>query len=136
MSRKRVYWIGTTLLCALYGASALFYMTQGDTVRQLLGHLGFPGYLVPILVVAKLAGIAAILSRVKVGLSDLAYAGMFYHLLLATSAHLNAHDYGGVVPALLGLSFLAASFLTQNSARAAPSPYAPSGADSLKRAAA
>jgi len=134
MSRNLAYWISTALLCALYGISAVFYLTQGDTVRQLLGGLGYPGYLVPVLITAKLAGIAAVLSRVKVGLSDLAYAGMFYHLLLAISAHLNAHDYSGGVPALLGFAFLATSFLTQNAARATPSPYAPSGAGDYKRA--
>ncbi len=49
---------------------------------------------------------------------------MFFHLLLAISAHLNAGD-GGFAPALIGLVLLVASFLTQNAARASKSPYAP-----------
>ncbi|SCB57322.1 DoxX-like family protein [Rhizobium aethiopicum] len=130
MARKYTYLISTALLSALYLMSATFYLTQGDTVRQLLGQLSFPGYLVPLLIVAKLLGVAAILSRVSVALSDLAYSGMFFHLLLALSAHLNTSDYQGSVPALVGLVVLIASFLTQNAARARPSPHAPSHAAS------
>ncbi|MFG3591260.1 DoxX family protein [Bradyrhizobium sp. RDI18] len=123
--RKYVYWISTGVLALLYLASATFYITQGDMVRQLLGNLGFPAYLVPILITVKLLGVAAILSRVNVALSDLAYAGMLFHLLLALSAHLNGADYSGAPPAVVGLMLLAVSFLTQNAARVKPSPYAP-----------
>lgn len=121
---KYAYWISTALVSLLYLASATFYATQSDTVRQLLGGLGYPAYLVPVLIVVKLLGVAAILSRVRVALSDLAYAGMFFHLLLAFSAHLNAADYGGAVPSVVGLLAVVVSFLTQNAARATPSPYA------------
>ena len=125
MARKYAYWISTALISLLYLASATIYLTQGDMVRQALGGLGYPAYLMPVLIVVKILGVAAILSRVSVALSDLAYAGMFYHLLLAFSAHLNAGD-GGFAPALIGLCLLIVSFFTQNAARAAPSPYAPS----------
>ena len=125
MARKYAYWISTALISLLYLASATIYLTQGDTVRQALGGLGYPAYLMPVLIVVKILGVAAILSRVSVALSDLAYAGMFYHLLLAFSAHLNAGD-GGFAPALIGLGLLIVSFFTQNAARAMPSPYAPS----------
>ena len=125
MARKYAYWISTALISLLYLASATIYLTQGDMVRQALGGLGYPAYLMPVLIVVKILGVAAILSRVSVALSDLAYAGMFYHLLLAFSAHLNAGD-GGFAPALIGLGLLVVSFFTQNAARATPSPYAPS----------
>jgi DoxX-like family len=125
LARKALYWGSTALLCLLYLGSATFYLTQGDTVRQLLGQLGYPGYLVAILIAAKLAGVAAVLSRVSVALSDLAYAGMLYHLLLAISAHLNRNDIPGAVPASVGLVLLVTSFLTQTAARAKPSAYAP-----------
>ncbi|MEF9605035.1 DoxX family protein [Paracoccus sp. PXZ] len=128
MVRKILYWISTALLSLMYLVSATMYVTQGDVVRQALGALGYPGYLVPALITVKLLGIAAVLSRVNVKLSDLAYAGMFYHLLLAFSAHINAHDYGGAVPAIAGFLALVASFLTQNVARAKKSPNAPSAA--------
>lgn len=121
---KYAYWISTALLCLLYLASATMYLTMGDQVRHSLAGLGYPIYLREVLLTVKILGVVAILSRVSVRLSDLAYAGMFYHLLLAFSAHINAGD-GGFIPAILGFIALIVSFLTQNSARAKKSPNAP-----------
>lgn len=56
-------------------------------------------------------------------LSDLAYAGIFYHLLLSGLAHLGVRKPRGALPAVVGLALLAASFVTQNAAREVPSPY-------------
>ena len=118
---KAAYWISTALLCLLYGAGAFIYMTQRPMVEEGFAWLGYPSYLITVLIVAKIAAPLAILSRVSVWLSDLAYAGMFYHLLLAISAHLNAGD-GGFAPASLVLALLVVSFLTQNAARKTASP--------------
>jgi len=124
MTRKYAYWISTALLCLLYLASAMMYLTKGDQVRHSLEALGYPGYLREVLLTVKLLGVAAILSRVSVLLSDLAYAGMFYHLLLAFSAHVNAGD-GRFMPAVLALIALIVSFLTQNAARTKKSRFLP-----------
>ena len=99
------------------------YATKGDWVRQVLADLGYPAYLVPVMIAVKVLGVAAILSRVNVALSDLAYAGIFYHLLLSGLAHLGVRKPGGALPAAVGLALLAASFVTQNAAREMPSPY-------------
>lgn len=124
-ARKTIYWVSTALLCFLYLASATMYLTRGDTVRQALGALGYPAYLVPLLITVKLLAVASVVSRISVRLSDLAYAGMFFHLLLALSAHLNAGD-GGFAPAVVGLVAVAASFWTQNAARVKKSSNAAS----------
>ena len=42
----------------------------------------------PFMVLVKVLGPVAILSRFSVAVSDLAYAGILYHLLLSGSAHL------------------------------------------------
>ena len=122
MIRKYAYWISTALLCLLYIASATMYLTMGDQVRQSLAGLGYHAYLREVLVTVKILGVVAILSRVSVPLSDLAYAGMFYHLLLAFSAHIAAGD-GAFIPAVLGFLALTISFVTQNAAREKKSPY-------------
>lgn len=73
--------------------------------------------------VVKVLGPLAILSRVSLALSDLAYAGMFYHLLLALSAHLTS-GVPGWQPSLVMLIVLLVSFFTQNAVRKGASPYA------------
>ena len=122
MIQKWTYWVSTLLLAAMYISGAVFYLTNIPAAQQGYLSLGYPAYLVPILAPLKLLGAVAILSRLNVALSDLAYAGMFYHLLLAASAHINAGD-GQFVPAVVGLLLLLISFFTQNAAREKPSPY-------------
>lgn len=128
MTANYIYWISTVLLSLLYLASAMTYVAKGDWVRRILAELGYPAYLVPVMVAAKVLGVAAILSRVSVALSDLAYAGMFYHLLLSALAHLGVRKPRGALPAAVGLALLAVSFVTQNVAREVPSPYAQAAA--------
>ncbi|POR52601.1 hypothetical protein CYD53_105266 [Bosea psychrotolerans] len=76
------------------------------------------------MVVVKILGPIAILWRLRPLLSDLACAGMLYHLLLSGLAHLGVRKPLAAAPAV-GFVLLAASFLTKNAAREAPSPYAP-----------
>jgi len=125
MNGNLLYWISTALLSALYLASATMYIAKSEWVRQALADMNYPRYLVPILAAVKLMAVAAVLSRLSVALSDLAYVGMFYHLLLAGVAHLGVRKPGAAVPAAVGLVLLVASFTTQNGARELPSPYAP-----------
>ncbi|NRP73333.1 hypothetical protein ILFOPFJJ_04232 [Ensifer psoraleae] len=94
-------------------------------MRQLIGALNFPGYLVPLLIAVKLLGVIVILSRVSVALSGLAYSGMLFHMLPDL---IGASDFGEAVPAVAGLVVLVASFITQNAARAKPSPHSPTHA--------
>lgn len=122
---EMIYWASTGLLALLYLASATLYLTKPQWTAQALADLGYPSYLVPILASVKILGIAAILSRFSVPLSDLAYAGVFFHLLFSGTAHLGVGKPSGALPALIGLALLAGSFLTQNAAREMLSPYAP-----------
>jgi hypothetical protein len=122
---KVAYWASTVLLCLIYGAGAVMYIIQRPLVEEGFAFFGYPSYLVVVLIVVKILAPLAILSRASVKLSDLAYAGMLFHLLLAISAHLNAGD-GGFVPALIALAFLATSFMTQNLARKRRSSNVPS----------
>lgn len=122
MIQKWAYWVSTVLLALMYLAGSAMYLSNIAGIQLLFGTLSYPGYLVPILGVVKLLGAVTILWRFSVALADLAYAGMFYHLLLAFSAHINAAD-GGFVPAIIGLVLLALSFFTQNAARPKKSPY-------------
>lgn len=123
MPEYYVYWISTALLSALYLASATVYATKRDWVRQVLAELGYKApYLIPFMIVVKVLGPVAILSRVSVPLSDLAYAGIFFHLLLSGLAHIGVRKPAGALPAAIGLALLVTSFMTQNHARIVPSP--------------
>lgn len=124
MLEHHAYWLSTALLSVLYLTSAYMYVTRGGWVRQVLAELGYKApYLVPFMIVIKVLGPVAILSRVSVPLSDLAYAGIFFHLLLSGLAHIGVRKPAGTLPAAIGLALLVTSFVTQNDARDIASPY-------------
>lgn len=124
MTATYTYWISTALLSLLYLGSAFMYLTKRNFVTEALVDLGYSaGNLVPFMIVVKILGPLTILTRFNVALSDLAYAGIFYHLLLSGMAHLGARKPAGAMPAAIGFVLLLASFLTQNAARAVPSAY-------------
>lgn len=123
MTINNVYWISSALLSLLYLTSATLYLVKTSWVRAQLAELGYPGYLVPLLIVVKVLAVVTILWRVNVPLSDLAYAGMFFHLLLAGLAHLGVGKYKDALPAAVGLLLLIMSLATQNGARETPSQY-------------
>jgi hypothetical protein len=131
MAAMYIYWISTALLALMYLISAYLYATKGDWVRTALADLGYPAYLIPIMIVVKILGPVAILSRFNMALSDLAYAGIFYHLLLSGLAHVGVRKLKDAIPAAVGLILLIASFSTQNIARETPSPYAPTAEHSV-----
>ncbi|MFT2215068.1 hypothetical protein ACLJYM_24895 [Rhizobium giardinii] len=118
------YWVSTALLSALYLSSAALYATKRDFVVKAQADLGYHApHLVPLMILVKILGPLAILTRVSLPLSDLAYAGVFYHLILSGMAHLGIRSVKGAVPAAIGLILLVISFATQNYVRDVPSPY-------------
>jgi len=124
MIAQYLYWITTLLLTFIYLLSAALYIVKKDWVRKTLAELNYPApYLVSLMIVVKVLGPAAILLRLSVPLSDLAYAGMFFHLLLSGIAHIGVRRPKGAIPAVIGLALLAISFTTQNAAHDVPSPY-------------
>jgi len=120
---KIVYWIATGLVALVYLGGATFYITSHDMVAGMYeGLLRYPTYIIWPLAILKIVAAVMILWRPSTFLSDFAYAAMFWHLLLAASAHLAAGDPGWP-PAIVAWVLLIVSFLTQNRVRATKSPY-------------
>ena len=70
--------------------------------------LGFPIWLVYPLAIAKILGVIAILSKKSKLLKEWAYAGIFFDMVLAFTAHSMVED-GGQGAAALGLVALLVS---------------------------
>lgn len=85
---RRLRWIVTGLFCLIFGFSALWNLVDPEGGRlDYLAH-GYPGYVVYPVAIAKLAGIGVILWGRSRTLTDLAFAGFLYDLMLALGAHL------------------------------------------------
>ena len=94
-TNKVIYWAATGLLCSLMLLSVGLYLFTYDRMVDIYVRLGYPAYLIYPSAIAKLLGVAAILSRKSKTLKEWAYAGFFFDLTLAFFAHLMAGDGGG-----------------------------------------
>ncbi len=120
-NRDRVlYWIFTGLLTAQMLGTAGMQLFNPDMGREGFIRLGYPTYILYPLALAKLLGLAAVLSNRSYLLKNLAYAGFLYLLLLAVTAHLAAGEGPETIPAALALVWLAGSFHFGRKLRRAP----------------
>lgn len=115
-TKKIIYWVSTGLISALMLMSASMYLFNYEEVSIVFLSLGFPVFIIYPLAAAKLLGITAIITRKAKTLTEWAYAGFFFDLLLAFGAHWIAKD-GGFAPALVGLVLLLTSYLLAKEVR-------------------
>jgi hypothetical protein len=107
-------------LFSVYG-----YISQGEFWASEYLRLGYPAYLVHIMMVVKTLGVIAVWARWPVALAQLAYAGFFYHTLLAANAHFQAGETGPALLPVILLACVIVSWATQNIARQPAAAYVP-----------
>ena len=111
MNRNKIIYLVFTVLFSLsILAGAGMYFTQYAHVTENFNRLGFPSWLVYPLATAKILGVIGILQKKSTVLREWAYAGFFFNLLLAFSAHLVAKD-GEAFGPILVLVFLFGSYI-------------------------
>ncbi len=113
--RKITYYVSTGLLTLMIGGGATMYFANHAMVVEAFTTLGYPTYLIYPLAVAKLLGLVAIWTRKSPLLKDLAYAGLFYDLILAAAAHIAVQD-NEYFPAMIGVVLVAVSYAAQRNA--------------------
>ncbi len=123
---KYLYYIATILFTGFYAHSVYGYATEPQVWAGEYEKVGFPAYLVSVMLVVKALGVLAVWVRRPVWLAQLAYAGFFYHTLLAAMADL---AIGSPVAAIAGVLFVLVviSWATQNYARSPAAAYALAG---------
>jgi hypothetical protein len=91
-AKQIIYWVTTVLLCSIMLYSALMYFTKTEMAQGFFENLNYPRYIVMPLAVLKILGVLIILWRQSKWLTEWAYAGFFFDLVLATVAHHYAGD--------------------------------------------
>lgn len=103
-THKIIYWISTVLLALgmLAGGLAQLFRVQANV--EGVSHLGYPVYLLTILGVWKILGVAALLVPNFKLLKEWAYAGFFFAMSGAFFSHLSVGDsFGEIFAPLLFL---------------------------------
>ena len=122
---KLVYWISTGILTLIMGVgSAGMYIVKHQMVSEIFEFLGYPTYIIYPLAIAKILGLIAIWTRKSHVLKEWAYAGFFFDLILAISAHLMVND-GEYIAAVFALVLLFISYFSEKKLNANKEPLAP-----------
>ncbi|NER17287.1 DoxX family protein [Spongiivirga citrea] len=113
-----IYWVATILLCALMTYSASMYFSNTEMIQGYFESHGYPSYIVIPLAIAKILGIIMLLTRKVRWLTDWAYAGFFFDLVLAGGVHyVHKEDLLFVI---VGIVMLFVSFFLGNLVRPYP----------------
>ncbi len=92
----------------MLGSAGLYFFNHAE-VTEIFTRLGYPTYIIYPLAVAKILGLAAIWTGYSRILTEWAYAGFFFDLVLALSAHFAIAD-GEWPTAAAALVLLAISY--------------------------
>ena len=110
---KIIYWVLTGLICALMLMSASMYIFNYEEVKPLFIAFGYPTYIIYPLAFAKILGVVAILTRKSKTLTEWAYAGFFFDLVLAFFAHYMIEDGGQMAAAVCCFLLLGSYFMSK-----------------------
>ena len=116
MAKKIIYWIGMALLTGVMLFSIQMYLRNHDMVQGFFEKLDYPTYLVYPLAIAKILGLVAIWGNFSKSLKEWAYAGFFFDIVLAFTAHIVAKD-GGELFSIVAFVGLALSYITGKTVR-------------------
>ena len=91
---KIIYWVATLWLALGMTSTGIVQILQIKEEVDMMSHLGYPLYFLPLLGIWKLLGVIAILIP-KFGLvKEWAYAGFFFTMSGAIISHLACREYG------------------------------------------
>lgn len=94
---KIIYWVATALFAFGMTASGISQLLHVKEMDEIITHLGYPLYLMPLLGVWKLLGVVAILIPKFKLLKEWAYAGFFFLLTGALISHIAMSDGGKAI---------------------------------------
>jgi len=110
---KILYWIFTGLMLALMLFSGISGLANPEQSKALVtDHLGYPEYFAPLISIAKILGVVAILIPGFSRLKEWAYAGFVFDLGMAIYSFIAVGDpVAGTLPIFVGLIFVFGSYM-------------------------
>lgn len=106
------HWVTTALVSLFIGISALTYLFNYDSVSEAFRvQLGFPTWLIYPMAIAKLSAVLLLITKFNSTITEWAYAGLVFNMLLAIGAHIAKGDPQFAAP-LVALVLILGSYAT------------------------
>ncbi|MBC7900628.1 MAG: DoxX family protein [Saprospiraceae bacterium] len=110
-TNKFIYWIATLWLALGMVSTGIVQLIRPEEEVAKLTHLGYPVYLLTILGIWKIMGVAAVLIPKFPVLKEWAYAGFFFAMSGAAISHIAVGDpVSEIFPSLLLLMLTVVSW--------------------------
>lgn len=93
-TNKIIYWVATIWLALGMVSTGIVQLLKMEEEINTIKQLGYPVYLLSILGIAKLLGVAAILLPKLPTIKEWAYAGFFFAMAGAIISHLVSGHWG------------------------------------------
>lgn len=91
-TKKIIYWIATIWLALGMTSTAIVQLMKPQAELDMMTRLGYPAYLLTILGIWKILGVAAVLIPKFPLLKEWAYAGFFFAMSGAIISHIAVGD--------------------------------------------
>ena len=99
---KVIYWIGAVLTSLWFGASGFGELTKNAFVWNITLKLGYPPHFIYFLGVAKLLGVAVLLTPNKLlRLKEWVFAGLFFDIIFAFFSKLAVLNFAAGIDAII-----------------------------------
>lgn len=109
---KIIYWTGAVLTSLWFGASGIFELTKNKLVWDITLQLGYPSHFIYILGVAKLAGVAVLLTPNRMlRLKEWVFAGIFFDIIFAFFSKLAVLGFAPTLDAIIAFVMVSVTYL-------------------------
>lgn len=109
---RTIYWAGVALTSLWFGASGFFELTTNPLVWNITVQLGYPSHFIYLLGVAKLSGIAVLLTPGKLlRLKEWVFAGVFFDILFAFFSKLSVLGIAATTDAIIAFTMVTVTYL-------------------------
>ena len=105
------FYLATSVLTAIMIYSAQMYLRSPEAIAGYFESVNYPSYLVYPLAIAKILGLVAIWGNFSKSLKEWAYAGFFFDVTLAFTAHMVAKDGGELFSIIAFIALMISYFL-------------------------
>lgn len=108
---KIIYWTGAALTSLWFGASGFFELTKNPLVWEITQQLGYPAHFIYILGVAKLSGVAVLLTPNRLlRLKEWVFAGVFFDIMFAFFSKLAVLGLSATIDAVIAFVMVTVTY--------------------------
>lgn len=109
---KTIYWTGASLISLWFGLSGFCELIKNPIVWDITVKLGYPAHFIYILGVAKLSGVAVLLTPNRLlRLKEWVFAGIFFDIIFAFFSKIAVLGFPATIDAMIAFTIISVTYI-------------------------